>query len=361
MLKANYKPFTLQFISPATTSRGVMTEKHGFLLNVFNSDSPQINGVGECSILPGLSYDEKPEYEDILMSLCENINKPLQVLLDEYREWPSLRFGLESALLDYINGGNGILFNTTFTGGQASIPINGLIWMGDHDYMLSQIKRKLADGYNVIKLKVGALDFEKELDLLRYIRRHHPPTSITIRLDANGAFGRDLSNFNHGKNAFITNDGNTVNDIMYKLQRLSEFHIHSIEQPVMAGNTELMAEICRESPIPVALDEELIGHHELKDMENLLLRIRPQYIILKPSLVGGFTACNQWISLCNKHSIGYWITSALESNIGLNAIAQYTSSIETHGLPQGLGTGGLFVNNFDSPLKLSRGRLRFEI
>lgn len=338
MLKANCSPFKLRFINPARTSRGVMTEKHGFLLRVHDTAAPGIQGVGECTVLAGLSYDDKPEYEEVLRSLCADINKPLDILLREYREWPSLLFGLESALLDLSNGGNGILFNTPFTRGEESIAINGLVWMGDHDYMLSQIKQKISEGYKVIKLKIGALDFGKELGLIKYIRQHHSPDEITIRLDANGAFDDSLFD---------------------KLHHLSKYNIHSIEQPIMPGNHGLMAEICRQSPIPVALDEELIGHHDQEDMDNLLSTIRPQYIILKPSLVGGFTACNQWISLSNKYGTGYWITSALESNIGLNAIAQYTSSIETHGLPQGLGTGGLFVENFEVPLNMTAGRLYY--
>ncbi|HLO89695.1 MAG TPA: enolase C-terminal domain-like protein [Lentimicrobium sp.] len=316
-----------------------MTDKSGFLLKVEDSNNPGTTGTGECTFLPGLSYDDRPGYEEALQDLCRKINEPLEALLHQFIEWPSLRFGLECALADLQNGGRGVLFDTPFTRGEQPIPINGLVWMGDHDYMLSQIKQKIADGYKVIKLKVGALDFEKELSLLGFIREKHDASEITIRLDANGAFGPN------------------INSTLEKLYRLSEYQIHSIEQPIKAGYPDLMSVLCRESPIPIVLDEELIGHHSLDDMENLLSTIRPRYIILKPSLAGGFTICNQWLKLCAKYGIGYWITSALESNIGLNAIAQYTSSIETHGLAQGLGTGGLFVENFETGLFIKNGML----
>lgn len=349
MLKANYTPFALIFKTPARTSRGVMTEKRGYLLQVQSSALPGLTGTGECSVLAGLSYDDRPGYEEALQELCRRIDRPGEELLSAFAEWPSLCFGLECALADLLNGGRGVLFNTPFTRGEVPIIINGLVWMGEYEYMLSQIKQKLEDGFAVIKLKVGALDFEKEVSLLRFIREHFDASKITIRLDANGAFGRDA-----------TNDRDRIMQAMEKLNRLSEFAIHSIEQPIGAGNYAAMAVLCRETPIPIALDEELIGHHDANDMEQLLTTIRPRYIVMKPSLLGGFTACNRWIALCAKHSIGYWITSALESNIGLSAIAQYTSTLETHNLAQGLGTGSLYVNNFPSPLTLSHHELWYK-
>lgn len=342
MLKASFSEFRLQFIKPARTSRGVMQGKKGYLLEMVDNETG-IKGTGECSVLSGLSIDDREDYADRLDQLCRNINRPYKELLEELGDWPSLRFGYECAMLDLKGGGRGVLFDTPFTRGEEQIPINGLVWMAGYEDMLEQVKQKLASGFRVIKLKVGALDFEQELDLLRnirkYISREYPANEITIRLDANGAF--------------------SVDGALEKLHLLAEFGIHSIEQPIRAGQPEAMAEICHKSPIPVALDEELIGKHDLVARRKLLTTIKPAYIILKPSLTGGFASCDEWISICNEQGIGYWITSALESNIGLNAIAQYTSSIEIHGLPQGLGTGGLFSNNFNSPLVVEGGYIRY--
>lgn len=315
-----------------------MLEKKGYLIDIIDNEK-NIRGTGECSVLTGLSVDDKEDYVRKLNRLCFDINKPFDVLHEDLKDWPSLRFGYESAMLDLKGGGRGVLFDTPFTRGLESIPINGLVWMAGFDDMLEQVKQKIAAGFKVLKLKVGALDFMKELDLIKYIRKEYPVDEITIRLDANGAF--------------------SVDGAMEKLHLLAEFGIQSIEQPIRAGQPEAMAEICHKSPIPVALDEELIGIHDYAARRELLKITRPAYIILKPSLVGGFKSCNEWISICNELSIGYWITSALESNIGLNAIAQYTSSIDTRGLPQGLGTGGLFSNNFDSPLVVEEGYLRY--
>lgn len=337
MYTAGYREFNLDFIKPVRTSRGVISRKSGFLISIAREDDPDITGTGECSTLAGLGYDDKAEYEDVLEGLCRNINTPFNVLMEEYREWPSICFGLETAVLDLKKGGGGLLFDSPFTKGTVPIPINGLVWMGDYEFMLSQIDEKIAAGFKVIKLKIGAIDFESELNLLRYIRSRPDSSEITIRLDANGAF--------------------SCGEVVEKLYALAEFNIHSIEQPLKPGNIGLMKDICGLSPIPIALDEELIGHHTHEERANLIQAIKPAYIILKPSLLGGFAACDDWIKVCNEYEIGYWITSALESNIGLNAIAQYTACVDTKGLPQGLGTGGLFRNNFPSYMEIVNGEL----
>ena len=339
MLESAFRKYSLQFKNPARTSRGEMTSKHGFLLNVSDVNNKLLSGTGECTVLPGLSYDDKPDYQIVLENLCREINLPLPRLLDRLTDWPSIRFGLECAMLDLAGGGKGVLFESDFTRGKGPIPINGLIWMGNYTYMLSQIDEKLAAGYKVIKLKIGGIDFPSELELLKHIRRKHPADEVTIRLDANGAF--------------------TPEDAPAKLEALAPFGIHSIEQPIKAGNIEKMKWLCRNSPIPIALDEELIGYHTHEKRYELIKEIRPQYIILKPTLLGGFTACNDWISICQQLHTIYWITSALESNIGLNAIAQYTATLDTAGMAQGLGTGGLYVNNFKTRLEIKEGELWF--
>jgi o-succinylbenzoate synthase len=340
MLTAAFTDFELQFKKPARTSRGVMTSKRGYLLNICRDQDSTNCGVGECSPLVGLSCDDKPEYREALKEVCRNINLPLSELLSRYTDLPSIMFGVESALLDLANGGRGILFKSDFTRGLQPIPINGLIWMGSYDSMLSQIKEKLTDGFKVIKIKVGAIDFDAEIGLLKHIRKQFSADEITIRLDANGAFDPDTA--------------------LQKLEMLAKYDIHSIEQPIRAGNPEKMRFICSNSPIPIALDEELIGVNSDMQRLQLLTEIKPQYIILKPSLVGGFTICNRWIDLCRETNTGFWITSALESNIGLNAIAQYTATLDTADMAQGLGTGGLFTNNFPSGLVVRRGHLYFE-
>ncbi len=337
MLHAAFTDFELQFKSPARTSRGVLQSKKGYLLNVCRVKGQTACGVGECSPFEDLSYDDRPGYRDALKELCADINLPFDELQLKYLEWPSILFGLETALLDLNNGGKGVLFKSDFTSGFCPIPINGLIWMGNQSHMLSQINEKLSQGYRVIKIKVGAIDFDAEVGLLKHIRKHHPSEEIIIRLDANGAF--------------------TPEDAIKKLEILSSYGIHSIEQPIKAGNHEKMKQLCKDSPIPIALDEELIGVHDHDKRLELISFIKPQYIILKPSLLGGFAACNDWISICRQLKTGYWITSALESNIGLNAIAQYTATLDTKGLPQGLGTGALYTSNFESKLSIKGGAL----
>lgn len=337
MLTASFEEFNLRFKLPVRTSRGVIDHKRGYLLSLSFADNPKVKGIGECSVLTGLSYDDKAGYDMTLDWLCRNIHKPYPVLMEELIEWPSIRFGLETAMLDLVKGGNGMLFDSPFIRGEVPLYINGLVWMGDYAFMLRQIDDKLKDGYKVIKIKVGAIDFEAELDLIRHIREQHDASQLTIRLDANGAF------------SFAEAQG--------RLERLAAYGIHSMEQPIKAGNIANMRDICAHSPIPIALDEELIGHHRYQERFNLIHTIKPAYIILKPTLLGGFACCNEWINICRLNEVDYWVTSALESNIGLSAIAQYTATLSVDGMAQGLGTGLLFDNNFPSKMMINKGEL----
>lgn len=339
MLKAACHKYILQFKQPAGTSRGVMLDKETWYLFVWDDGRPETVGTGECSVLRGLSCDDRPDYADRMQWLCDNIHMPASELYEALIFWPSIRFGLETALADLSSGGCRIPFPSSFTEGNCTIPINGLVWMGEFAYMRQQIEEKLTQGFRVIKMKVGAIDFEREVDLLQSIRELYSPEEIEIRLDANGAFLPD--------------------EVSGKFEILARFGIHSIEQPIAPGKPGVMARICRESPIPVALDEELIGVHYKDDKRRLLEQIRPQYIILKPALLGGFTACSEWITLAGEFGIGWWVTSALESNVGLNAIAQWTATLGNP-MPQGLGTGSLYVNNINSPLKVSGGYLHYD-
>ncbi len=329
-------PYRLSFKRPAGTSRGVLHYKDTYFL-ILAQDGK--TGIGECALFRGLSADDRADYELTLNSLVEKINDNQPVRTEDYREWPSIVFGLETALRSLASQRNDILFPSDFTSGKSGIRINGLIWMGDRDFMFSQIKEKIEAGFRVIKMKIGALDFETEWELLRYIRTQFGPSDIEIRVDANGAF--------------------TPEEALSKLEKLARLQIHSIEQPVKPGQWELMAELCRKSPLPVALDEELIGIFHRDRKEELIRNIKPRYIILKPSLTGGFTGTDEWIETAEKNQVGWWITSALESNVGLNAIAQFTFSKNVK-MPQGLGTGGLFVNNIDSPLYIRKDELRFD-
>ena len=338
MLKATWYKHVLQFRQEAGTSRGIMHEKETWFLHIWDEKHPEIVGIGECSLLNGLSLDDRPGYENQLKWLCNHINDDPHKLDIALVDWPSIRFGFEMALADLNAGGSRIMFPSAFTRGEKVIPINGLVWMGDQDFMLRQIEEKLDQGFTVIKLKVGAIDFDSECSLLAHIRKSFDQGRITVRLDANGAFSPE--------------------DVFEKLEKLSQYQVHSIEQPIAAGQAKLMAEVCRKSPIPIALDEELIGVHSMESKQLLLKTINPQYIILKPSLTGGFAACNEWISLATEMNIGWWVTSALESNIGLNAIAQWTATLGTQ-LPQGLGTGSLYLNNIPAPLQVKNGFLHY--
>ncbi|MDD5150033.1 MAG: o-succinylbenzoate synthase [Flavobacterium sp.] len=335
-MKATYHKYILHFKRPSGTSRGVLTDKETWFI-ILEKEGKK--GIGECGILRGLSVDDRPDYEEKLQWTCANIHLGKEVLWQALIEFPSIQFGVEMAFHSLVSETPFLLFPSNFTNGEKSIEINGLVWMGEELFMKQQIEEKLAQGFSCIKLKIGAIDFHKELQLLHYIREHFTPEQVEIRVDANGAFSRTMA--------------------LDKITQLSGFKIHSIEQPIQKNNTDSMAELCKTTPIPIALDEELIGVFSLEEKEALLQKIRPQYIILKPSFIGGFRGTKEWISLAEKYKIGWWITSALESNIGLNAIAQWTF-LQHNLMPQGLGTGALYTNNFDCPLVVSEGRLWYK-
>lgn len=335
-MKATYKKYILHFRRPSGTSRGVMTEKETYFL-LIESDGKR--GIGECGLLRGLSIDDRPDYEEKLQWVCDAISRGETGLWESLMEFPSIQFGYETAMLSLFADDPFLPFPSDFTRGKKNIPINGLVWMGDASFMQTQIEQKLAEGFRCVKLKIGAIDFEAELDLLRSIRSRFDESTIEIRVDANGAFSLSYA--------------------LAKISRLAEFKIHSIEQPIKPNQIGAMAQLCAETPIPIALDEELIGVFAMSEKENLLQKIQPQYIILKPSLVGGFLGCEQWIDAAEKLGIGWWITSALESNIGLNAIAQWTY-LQQNPMPQGLGTGSLYTNNIASPLTVSGGELCYD-
>ena len=334
-LQASFEAFTLDFKLPSGTSRGILTQKKGWKLELTNSDG--IKGLGECSVIPGLSpdYISDKAYEQKLAEVCQNPVHFIEnrTLLSDH---PSILFGLESAYFDLLNGGKRIYFEAAKAPSGFSIPINGLIWMGDEGYMQSQIEEKLTAGFTCIKLKVGAIDFKQELKLLEGIRSRYDASRIVLRVDANGAFN--------------------MSDAHWKLEELARLDLHSIEQPIKAGTWSDMKTLCQQTPLPIALDEELIGINEPERKIDLLETIKPQYIILKPSLHGGFSGTKEWIELAENRQIPWWITSALESNIGLNAIAQFTADYKPE-LPQGLGTGGLYETNFEAPLRIEKGNL----
>ena len=334
-MKASYKKYILNFKRPSGTSRGILTEKETWFLVLEKNGK---TGVGECGILRTLSIDDRPDYEEKLKWVCENIHLGKDKLWDALIEFPSIQFGVEMAFLSLASKSPFELFPSEFTEGKKSMEINGLVWMGEQAFMKQQIEEKLAQGFRCIKLKIGAIDFQKELELLSFIRQNFDEKTIEIRLDANGAFA--------------------LNEALVKLKQLSGYKLHSIEQPIKSGNLNSMSELCKKTPFPIALDEELIGVFGLKNKEQLLEKIKPQYIILKPSLVGGFKGTLEWISLAEKLNIGWWITSALESNVGLNAITQFTYTLNSK-LPQGLGTGGLYTNNFDCPLFIENGQIHY--
>ena len=332
-MKLTYSRYYLNFKVPGGTSRGVLRTKETYFLKIEEEGSV---GIGEVGLFRGLSHDDRPDFETRLSWLANNIDKGKKWCLDQLHEYPSIAFGLEQAFLSLESSERFELFPSDFTRGADSIDINGLVWMGDKDFMKSQIHEKLNSGFRVIKLKIGAIDFNTEMELLGSIRKNFSARDIELRVDANGAFSPE--------------------EALEKLKRLSEYDIHSIEQPIRQGQYEQMSALCESSPVPIALDEELIGLTESDKREDLLVKLNPQYLIFKPSLIGGMKVCNHWIDLCEKNNIGWWITSALESNIGLNAIAQYTYTLKNP-MPQGLGTGGLFTNNIDSPLRVKQGAL----
>ena len=320
----------LHFKQPAGTSRGVYTTRKIWLLTVEHDGR---TAIGECAPLPQLSCDDIPDYEAVLRRFCDIIEATGSIPYDEMRNYPSMLFGVETALAQ-LSRTDGLLYDTPFSHGEEGIPINGLVWMGTHDEMLSRLKEKLALGFRCVKLKIGAIDFAKELDLIQHIRKHFSREEVELRVDANGGFTPDVA--------------------LERLQELARYDIHSIEQPIMTHQWSEMAQLCRPSPLPIALDEELIGVNSTDEKIRLLDTIKPQYIILKPSLHGGVAGTREWIALANERGIGSWITSALESNIGLNAIAQLAANIygSKITMPQGLGTGMLFTDNIPMPLEI---------
>ena len=371
MYKIEISERTLHFKQPAGTSRGVYTTRHSYYLTLTSDELPGVEGVGECATLPDLSCDAKPEYEMTLRQVCQMVEQMGRIPYDMIRAYPSITFGLETAFASFFDEAKkklgamnlsegktsveilkeaGVsvpmgmenlvnLFDSPFGRGEEGITINGLVWMGTYEEMLARLEEKLQAGFHCVKLKIGAIDFFKELDLIKRIRDVYTKEQVELRVDANGGF--------LPKNA------------MSQLEALAKYDIHSIEQPIKQHQWPKMAQLCRETPLPIALDEELIGVNVRSMKEALLDTIRPQYIILKPSLHGGIYGCNEWIELANQRGIGSWITSALESNIGLNAIAHYAAKVYGSNvkMPQGLGTGQLFTDNIPMPLEIRGDKL----
>lgn len=334
-MKATYHKHILNFKRPSGTSRGVLKTKETWFLKLQEGEQW---GIGECGILRGLSIDDRPDYEEKLQWVCANIALGKETLYRELVEFPSLQFGVEMAFLSFEASDPFVLFPSEFTSGVKNIPINGLVWMGDVSFMKQQITEKLKEGFRCIKLKIGAIDFASEVRLLQQIRNEFSASEIELRVDANGAF--------------------SPSEALEKLSILSELELHSIEQPIKQGQWQEMARLCEATPLPIALDEELIGVFASESKEKLLNTIQPQYIILKPSLIGGIHGSDAWIEAASRNNIGWWITSALESNVGLNAISQYTFTKNSK-LPQGLGTGSLYTNNIPAPLEVSQGAIQY--
>ncbi|MGL1884929.1 MAG: o-succinylbenzoate synthase [Reichenbachiella sp.] len=347
-LQLSYEKYTLDFKFDAGTSRGVLKTKDSWMLKLIDPANPTVSGFGEVSIIDRLSFDYSVDFELELDKLIdelapynmpdseEKVYKLVSKLIRQER--PAIRFGLETALLDLLNGGEFKIFDNDFFSGELEIPINGLIWMGEEDFMLEQIAQKLEQGYKCIKMKIGAIDFDNECKILKSIRKKHKADELTLRVDANGAF--------------------LTQDVLKKLDVLGQFDLHSIEQPVMPKQFHSMQLICKRSPVPIALDEELIGVFSPKEKRELLIGVNPAYIILKPSILGGFEATKEWIDLAEELGVGWWVTSALESNVGLNAICQFTAQYSnlSH---QGLGTGQLYTNNFHSPLNIKGEEINY--
>jgi o-succinylbenzoate synthase len=348
-IKFTIIPHKLQFRFEAGTSRGILKEKTTYFLRVFESEFPEIIGWGEAAPLARLSVDDRLDFKSWMSTFCSQLSGiDLMKSEDKILEWvseaipdkfPSMRFAFETALLDLLYGGKKKIFENSFYNDSVPIPINGLIWMGNKDFMLDQIDKKLQEGYSCIKMKIGAIDFDQECALLEYIRSCYSSDEIILRVDANGAFDPESA--------------------IYKLERLAAYDLHSIEQPIKKGHIREMADLCRSSPLPIALDEELIGVNGIENKRELLETIQPQYIILKPTLVGGIISSREWIEIAESMKISWWMTSALESNIGLNAIAQFTSTFPVT-MPQGLGTGQLYHNNIDSPLAIEKGYIYYK-
>lgn len=371
MYKIEISERTLHFKQPAGTSRGVYTTRHSYYLTLTSDELPGVGGVGECATLPDLSCDAKPEYEMTLRQVCQMVEQMGRIPYDMIRAYPSITFGLETAFASFFDAAKKFLeivptegassssemlkqkgvsvpagmenltelFDSPFGRGEEGITINGLVWMGTYEEMLARLEEKLQAGFHCVKLKIGAIDFFKELDLIKRIRDVYTKEQVELRVDANGGF--------------------LPENAMSQLEALAKYDIHSIEQPIKQHQWPKMAQLCRETPLPIALDEELIGVNVRSMKQALLDTVRPQYIILKPSLHGGIYGCNEWIELANQRGIGSWITSALESNIGLNAIAHYAAKVYGSNvkMPQGLGTGQLFTDNIPMPLEIRGDKL----
>ena len=371
MYKIEISERTLHFKQPAGTSRGVYTTRHSYYLTLTSDELPGVEGVGECATLPNLSCDAKPEYEMTLRQVCQMVEQMGRIPYDMIRAYPSITFGLETAFASFFDAAKKFLeivptegassssemlkqkgvsvpagmenltelFDSPFGRGEEGITINGLVWMGTYEEMLARLEEKLQAGFHCVKLKIGAIDFFKELDLIKRIRDVYTKEQVELRVDANGGF--------------------LPENAMSQLEALAKYDIHSIEQPIKQHQWPKMAQLCRETPLPIALDEELIGVNVRSMKQALLDTVRPQYIILKPSLHGGIYGCNEWIELANRRGIGSWITSALESNIGLNAIAHYAAKVYGSNvkMPQGLGTGQLFTDNIPMPLEIRGDKL----
>ena len=371
MYKIEISERTLHFKQPAGTSRGVYTTRHSYYLTLTSDEMPGVEGVGECATLPDLSCDAKPEYEMTLRQVCQMVEQMGRIPYDMIRAYPSITFGLETAFASFFDAAKKFLeivpaegassssemlkqkgvsvpagmenltdlFDSPFGRGEEGITINGLVWMGTYEEMLARLEEKLQAGFHCVKLKIGAIDFFKELDLIKRIRNVYTQEQVELRVDANGGF--------------------LPENAMSQLEALAKYDIHSIEQPIKQHQWPKMAQLCRETPLPIALDEELIGVNVRSMKEALLDTIRPQYIILKPSLHGGIYGCNEWIQLASQRGIGSWITSALESNIGLHAIAHYAAKVYGPNveMPQGLGTGQLFTDNIPMPLEIRGDKL----
>ena len=325
-------PRLLHFKQPAGTSRGVYLTRKVWYIRLEDTLSGQF-GIGECAPLPQLSCDDIPQYEEVLATHCRAVEKSGQIDYEALRDYPSMLFGLETAMA-HLRAGSLRLWDTPFARGEEGITINGLVWMGTYEEMLARLEEKLKSGFHCVKLKIGAIDFFKELDLIKRIRETYSKDQIELRVDANGGFDPE--------------------NAMSRLEALAQYDIHSIEQPIRQHQWPRMAALCRESPLPIALDEELIGVNVRSMKQALLDTIRPQYIVLKPSLHGGMYGCREWIELAQERGIGSWITSALESNVGLSAIAHFCAKTYGPGvsMPQGLGTGQLFTDNIPMPLEI---------
>jgi len=338
------------FKSPVGTSRGIMTDRDIWFIIIKSNKIGKFQGIGECGPLKGLSMDPIPKFKKKLLEVAEELEhlsmpkdwEHIEEMVEKLvpPEFPSIRFGVETALLDLLNGGKRILFHNDFVQGIEKLPINGLIWMGDRQYMVDQISELITKGFHCLKMKIGALDFETECELLQLIREQFPGNEMEIRVDANGVF--------------------SLPEARVKLEILSVFNLHSIEQPLAPGQIKEMKELCEESPVPIALDEELIGTNQTADKESLLATLKPAYIVLKPTLLGGMRSTQEWVEAAKKLNIGWWITSALESNVGLNAVSQFTYYLNPKNY-QGLGTGQLYSNNFPSPLSIDKGFLTYNI